>query len=99
MLTLDKCGCGSQRISPNTTSHEIGHAMGFWHAKGRYIMRGQVQDPCDSFEREVMTDAEAFHARVAYSRPPGNRDPDVDPDNFTMVTDGALGRSRPVVCR
>lgn len=97
-LTLDKCGCGSQRISPNTISHEIGHAMGFWHAKGRYVMRPQMVDPCDSFERAVITEAEAFHARIAYNRPPGNKDPDVDPDSFRMITDGGLGRSRTISC-
>jgi hypothetical protein len=46
----------------------------------------------------VITAAEAFHARIAYSRPPGNKDPDVDPGGFRMITDGGVGRSRTISC-
>jgi hypothetical protein len=97
-LTLDKCGCGSRRITENTISHEIGHAMGFWHVNGRYILNGTGQDPCNSIEKQVITGTEAFHSRIAYARPPGNRDPDSDPAAFTLATDGGVGR-RTVTCR
>jgi hypothetical protein len=98
-LTLDLCGCGSQRIPPSVISHEIAHAMGFWHVEqGRRIMAPQLRSACGSFEREVITDAEGFHARIAASRPTGNRDPDVDPDAFTLATDGGSGE-RTITCR
>jgi hypothetical protein len=97
-LTLDKCSCGSRKISPNTISHELGHAMGFWHVAGRYVLAPVGGAGCSSFEGEVITPTEAMHAAIAYRRPPGNRDPDTDPDGSMLVTDGSLGQ-RTVICR
>lgn len=98
-LVLDKCGCGSQRIAPAVISHEIGHALGFLHVEqGRRIMAPRQRSNCGSFEREVISDEEGFHARIAYSRPPGNRDPDIDPDAFTLATDGGIGEHT-IACR
>lgn len=98
-LTLDKCGCGSQRIAPSVIAHEIAHALGFAHVEqGRWIMAPRQRSQCGSFERDVITDTEAFHARLAYNRPPGNRDPDVDPEAFTLATDGGIGEHT-IACR
>jgi hypothetical protein len=98
-LTLDKCSCGSRKISPNTVSHEIAHVMGFWHVEGRGHILGATGAGCSSFENEVITAKEADHARIAYRRPPGNLDPDRDPDGTMMATDGSAGQSRGIVCR
>lgn len=97
-LTLDKCACGSRKISPNTVSHEIAHAMGYWHVDGPHIL-GPTGAGCSSFENEVITPLETAHALVAYRRPPGNMDPDRDPDGAALATDGSAGQSRPTVCR
>jgi hypothetical protein len=34
-------------------------------------------------------DRERTHARIAYSRPPGNRDPDRDPASFAALTNAS----------
>lgn len=98
-LTLDRCACGSRKISPNTVSHELAHALGFWHAQGPYLLTTQTGSGCSSFENEVITPAERAHARIAYSRPPGNRDPDTDPQSFSAISRGPGGRSRTVTCQ
>lgn len=98
-LTLDRCACGSRKISPNTVAHELAHALGFWHAEGPYLLTAQAGNGCSSFENELITPAEADHARIAYTRPPGNRDPDRDPDTFAAIEHGSVGHSRMVVCR
>jgi hypothetical protein len=49
--------------------HEIVHAMGFYHAPGGW----SVDNNCNEMLSHVL-----FHANIAYSRPPGNLDPDID---------------------
>lgn len=97
-LTLDRCSCGSRKISPNTVSHEIAHAMGYWHVQGPHIL-GPTGSGCSSFENEVITPLESAHAQIAYRRPPGNLDPDRDPDGAMLAVDGSFGHSRLVTCR
>lgn len=55
--------------------HEITHTMGYWHTSNTFA---------DTFSGEGCPgsgrpDYVRYHAKVMYSRPKGNRDPDIDP--------------------
>ncbi len=60
--------------------HEIGHVLGLYHPLGGFrpshMWYSGVLDP------PHFTQWDVFHARVLYSRPEGNSDPDVDPPGF-----------------
>lgn len=72
----DGCSCGELTVRPRTVKHEIGHAMGFWHTDhDNDVMYGKGVWQCDNNPSV----RERHHAAIAYARPLGSRDMDVDP--------------------
>lgn len=74
------CGCppsvSTVAIRPRTVKHELGHAFGYWHTgNAADLMSGLAVAQCDQDPSE----RERYHAAIAYSRAPGNLDPDIDP--------------------
>ena len=60
--------------------------MGFWHhnfslGSEPFMMSGG-RALCDDFD---FAQHEQFHAGIAYSRPSGNLDPDIDPTGFRLA--------------
>ena len=53
--------------------HEIVHALGFWHVTDGF----SVNNDCGQ-----LMPALEYHAAIAYQRPVGNADPDIDQQYF-----------------
>ena len=60
-----------------TFAHEIGHALGFTHVTRPGSMMRPEQPRANL--NDTPTDIERLHGAIAYRRPRGNRDIDVDP--------------------
>jgi len=65
MTPVPSCGY----LVAGTFYHEVVHALGYWHASEGF----SVGNSCDTLLPNLI-----YHARIAYLRPVGNRDPDVD---------------------
>ena len=73
-----RCGCNGSRMAPGLVRHELGHTMGFFHtndAGDLLTARVGFAAACSGRASE----RERLHAAIAYSRSPGNLDPDADP--------------------
>jgi hypothetical protein len=70
--TTNPHGCSSPLLA--IADHEITHTMGFWHTLD--VFNDTFSGPSCSGARP---DYVRYHADVMYSRPRGNRDPDIDP--------------------
>jgi len=75
------CGCDGLNIRHKTVRHEVGHAMGFWHTSRIDDVMGNGNFSCFA----MPSSRERFHASIAYSRPVGNTDPDIDPSSTIRV--------------
>lgn len=65
-------GCSSPVLS--IADHEITHTMGFWHTVD--VLNDTFSGPgCTGARPDYIR----YHADVMYSRPRGNREPDIDP--------------------
>lgn len=69
------CSCGGLGTRPRTVKHELGHAFGYWHTDNPADLMFATVAGCDADP----SPRERYHAALVYRRPPGNRDPDLDP--------------------
>jgi hypothetical protein len=93
-INYDRCACGSIGFSADTVAHEVGHAMGFRHTSTGLMSPDRVR----SCSNTTFTAPELYHARIAYSRQPGNMDADRDAPGFAFASPYA--QAAPVVqCR
>jgi hypothetical protein len=77
------CSCGALATRPRTIRHELGHSFGYWHTDSTGdLMSEKGVAGCDG----MLSERERFHAAIAYSRPAGNRDVDVDPATTLNTT-------------
>lgn len=98
---LGTVGGGLAQINPNCSClssvgvHEITHVLGFWHhSQPGGLMSRVAPTRCST----ALSDLEAYHTKVAYSRPRGNTDPDTDPVGSVPLGDASAAEGKTVTC-
>jgi hypothetical protein len=82
MNTADGC-LARGSLDEGVLSHEIGHALGFWHLDfPNALMHSEFE-----LHHKTITDSERYHGSVAYTRFAGNTDVDVDSNNIGLRRD------------
>ena len=89
--TTNPTNCVTPEIS--IADHEITHTMGYWHTQN-VLTDSFSGTGCPGAPRPEHV---RFHAALVYSRPPGNKDPDVDAAPATGLLAPGEGGARPVV--
>jgi hypothetical protein len=91
---IGSCGLGAvggnlARINPICSDltfvglHEVTHVLGFWH----HTQPGGLMSRVGPDTRlRALSAIEAFHTKIAFARPRGNRDPDTDPSGSQLLS-------------
>jgi hypothetical protein len=84
------CTFGTDVISQGVMRHEMSHALGFWHID----VPNSLMYYRTNRGAGLPTDLERYHAAIAYTRQPGNADPDNDSPRATPLS---VGRPRVIL--
>jgi hypothetical protein len=87
--TADRCLADHGEVNDAVLSHEIGHALGFWHLD----FPNALMYPSYQTSHKAITDGERYHGSIAYTRFAGNADVDVDANGIgprRLLTDRVL---------
>lgn len=83
---------GDDPCNSTMVMHEFGHSMGLWHAGPRpTVMGGGILASCSP---TFLTPDEQLVTRLLYARPPGNIEPDKDPQGTVFLATGPGSDSR-----
>jgi hypothetical protein len=81
-----RCDTPCGVIAPRILAHEVGHALGFYHVeRGDVLSTNWAHRECGN---TTLSSVEQHHARLAYSRRPGNKDTDTDPVLSLFIENG-----------